>query len=76
MDHGYSCSGGYKLNGQKCTKTITVDENITYYRYATRTCTGGSVEVRWSMNSNDQTLLKDGYTKTGNKRAMTNYIEK
>ena len=51
-----------------CTKTIPVNTKVTYYRYATRNCTGGSTSTKWSLNSNDTNLLNDGYKKTGVKR--------
>ena len=57
------------MSGTKCTKKVMKDVKITYYRYATRTCTGGSTDIKWSTK-NDQSLLSDGYKMTGNKRAI------
>ena len=65
----YSCPTGYTMSGTKCTKKVMKDVKITYYRYATRTCTGGSTDIKWSTK-NDQSLLSDGYKMTGNKRAI------
>ncbi len=63
----YICTSGYTLVGTKCQKTIVKDVKVKYYRYATRSCTGGSKDIKWS-GSNDTSLLQDGYKKTGNKR--------
>jgi len=68
---GYTCPKGYKLNGTKCTKKETKDIKTTYYRFATRTCDGGSVSIKWSTSKNDESLLNDGYKLTGNKKAIT-----
>ena len=69
----YSCPEGYNKEGSKCTRVITEEIEVTYYRYATRSCVGGSTDIKWS-SSNDKTLLDSGYKLTGNKRAIT--IEK
>ena len=45
------------------------DVKITYYRYATRTCTGGMTDIKWSTKD-DKSLLDDGYKMTGNKREI------
>ena len=45
------------------------DVKITYYRYATRTCTGGSTDIKWSTKD-DQSLLNDGYKMTGKTRVV------
>ena len=63
----YTCPKGYTISGTTCTKEI----KITYYRYATRTCDGGSVSIKWSTSQNDESLLNDGYKLTGNKKAIT-----
>ncbi len=40
---------------------------VKYYRYRTRTQIGfADVIIKWSYSSNDQTLLSEGYYKTGN----------
>ena len=67
----YYCESGYQLNGTKCTKTVTKNTDITYYRYATRKCTGGSTNYEWSKSNNDTSLLNAGYTLTGKKREIT-----
>ena len=66
----YTCNKGYKLEGTKCTKVVTEEVKTTYYRYATRTCTGGSTDIKWSSSNNDKTLLDEGYKLTGNKREV------
>lgn len=73
----YSCMSDYTLTkDNKCTKTVSTGTKVTYYRYATRTCTGGKTYVKWSLDSNDKTLLNDGYKKTNNKREYKGIIEK
>ena len=67
----YRCQdSSYSLtkDNTACTKTLPVNTKVTYYRYAFRTCTGGSTSTKWSLNSNDTNLLNDGYKKTGVKR--------
>ena len=71
----YSCSNGYTLNGNVCTKRIYENITVTYYRYSTRSCVGGSTDIKWST-SNDQSLLKNGYRLTGNKRALSAQVLK
>lgn len=39
--------------------------DVTYYRTRTRSCTGGSVDYKWSNSQNDTTLINQGYTLTG-----------
>ena len=65
-----TCLSGYKLDGNKCTKTTSQEVKTTYYRYATRSCTGGSTDTVWSVKD-DKSLINDGYKQTGNKRAIT-----
>ena len=48
----------YRVLQSKVIKT-------TYYRYRTKIVTPGTVSIKWSTY-NDQTLLKDGYSYTGN----------
>lgn len=63
-----------KSNGTGCYKTVTEKvtetntKNVTYYRYRTRTYTGGTTTYKWSFSKNDQNLLKAGYTLTGKTR--------
>ena len=66
----YSCPSGYSKNNQKCTKTSTENVKVTYYRYATRSCTGGSTKYEWSTSNNDKSLTSAGYKLTGNKREI------
>lgn len=65
-----SCPTGYKLKDNMCTMTTTTEVKTTYYRYATRSCTGGSVDTKWST-LNDKDLLNAGYKLTGKKRTVT-----
>ena len=64
------CSDGYDLVNDKCKKTVNEEVEITYYRYSTRSCNGGSTSVKWSENYNDSSLLNNGYKRTGNKRVL------
>ena len=70
----YTCPEGYTLNGTKCTKKIIKDIKITYYRYATRSCNGGSTDTKWSYLDNEE-LLSDGYKLTGNKREIKSTVK-
>lgn len=65
------CPEGYTEKENKCTKVVNEEKEITYYRYSTRTCTGGSSDTKWSENYNDQTLLGLGYRRTGRKRVLS-----
>ena len=65
-----TCPVGYELNGNECTMTTTEEVKTTYYRYATRTCVGGTTDTKWSIK-NDTDLLNNGYKLTGKKRAIT-----
>ena len=42
-----------------------VYKNVTYYRSATRSCTKGTTDYKWSESNNDTTLKSQGYTLTG-----------
>ena len=42
-----------------------VYKDVTYYRSATRTCTDGTVDYKWSESNNDASLKAQGYTLTG-----------
>lgn len=42
-----------------------VYKNVTYYRSASRTCTGATVDYKWSESNNDASLKAQGYTLTG-----------
>lgn len=70
------CPDGYKQNGTKCTKDIVKEEKVTYYRYATRTCNGGTTDIKWSYSNNDKSLLDNGYTLTGNKKEVKETFKK
>lgn len=61
----YSCPNTYTLEGNVCTK------KVTYYRFSTRSCNGGSVDYKWSLSNNDQDLIKQGYKLTGHKEIAT-----
>ena len=67
----YACASGYTLSQNKCIKKSTENVQITYYRYSTRSCDGGTTDTQWSTSQNDQTLLNKGYQLTGNKRPFT-----
>lgn len=46
-------------------------KEVTYYRFRTRTQTQvAGVDYKWSESQNDETLLSQGYTLTGNKKEM------
>ena len=47
-----------------------VYKDVTYYRSATRTCTEGSVDYKWSSTNNDTNLKSQGYTLTGKTREV------
>ena len=66
----YTCEKGYTLTDKVCTKSTQETTKITYYRYATRTCTGGSTSIKWSTSSKDSKLISEGYKATGNKREI------
>lgn len=62
----YSCPATYTQEGNICTK------KVTYYRYSTRNCVGGSVDYKWSLSNNDTDLINKGYKLTGVKEIATN----
>ena len=66
----YTCPNGYDKNNQTCTKKNNQTIKTTYYRYATRNCTGGSTSVKWSTSKNDSILLSEGYKLTGTKKEI------
>ena len=69
-----SCDSDYTLSGDVCVKTVPVYqnqdvyENVTYYRYRTRTYIAGNRFTKWSKSQNDKTLFNEGYSLTGNKK--------
>ena len=64
-----TCPEGYDLDGNECKKTTQEEVQTTYYRYAVRTCVGGTSDVKWSYENNTN-LLNLGYKMTGKKRAI------
>ena len=42
-----------------------VYKDVTYYRSATRTCSNGTTDYKWSESSNDSSLKAQGYALTG-----------
>ena len=80
----YSCPSGYSESGNICYKPVyttstepvygyvkqPVYSNVTYYRSRTRKFINGTKTVKWSNSDNDQTLLKAGYSLTGNKEEI------
>ena len=53
------------------TRQEPIYENITYYRYRTRTqLTVAGTTYKWSTSQNDQSLLNAGYKLTGNKKEV------
>ena len=49
-------------------KVTPIYENITYYRSRTREYISGNVDIKWSRSQNDLTLIKKGYSLTGQSR--------
>ena len=66
----YKCPNGYDKNDKTCTKKTKETIKKIYYRYATRSCNGGSTSIKWSTSKNDSILLSEGYKLTGNKREI------
>ena len=66
----YSCPVGYDRKDKICSKTTKEEVKTTYYRYATRTCNGGSTSIKWSTSKNDTILKSEGYKLTGTKREV------
>ncbi len=64
------CPEGYTLENGKCSKEVEKTVKVTYYRYSTRTCEGGSTETRWSIDKNDTVLIAQGFKKTGRTRLL------
>ena len=71
----YSCPSGYTLDGKACVSKETKTVKTTYYRYATRSCNGGSTDTRWSTSQNDSILKSEGYKLTGNKREVKEIVK-
>ena len=66
----YSCPLGFDKTDTTCIRKTTETVKVTYYRYATRKCTGGSSSIKWSTSKNDSILLNEGYKATGVKREV------
>ena len=68
------CDTGLRQNNGKCYKDETTVErvtgvkDVTYYRYRTRSYTGGTTDYKWSTSNNDTSLLNAGYKLTGKTR--------
>lgn len=71
----YSCSKG-DLVGRSCVtyedkyETFKIYATTTYYSYQERQYISGERKVVWSRSQSDQTLIKDGYSLTGNYREI------
>ena len=71
----YSCTKG-DLVGRSCVtyedkyETFNIYATKTYYSYQTREYISGERKVVWSRSQSDQTLIKDGYSLTGNYREI------
>lgn len=74
----YECSSEFDNSGRYtspryCEKTITkyetkpVYKNVKYYRYRDRKYINNGIDYKWST-CNDENLLKNGYTQTGETR--------
>ena len=74
-----SCPAGYSKTSDdsRCYKEITSvvkatgTRKVTYYRYRIRQYIGGTVDIKWSRSNNDSSLIKAGYTLTGNTRTVS-----
>lgn len=71
----YTCPLGFDKDDKTCTRKITETIKVTYYRYATRSCTGGSTSVKWSTSKNDSILKSEGYKATGVKREIKEIVK-
>lgn len=71
----YSCKKG-DLVGRSCVtyedkyETFDVYATTTYYSYQERQYISGERKVVWSRSQSDQTLIRDGYSLTGNYREI------
>ncbi len=65
------CREGFTLTeDNKCIKEEEKEVEVTYYRYSTRSCEGGSTETKWSLDKNDVSLKAQGYKRTGRTRLL------
>ena len=67
-DNGLRQDKGKCYKDEKITETITVEREVTYYRYRLRDYTGGTTDYKWSTSDNDASLLNAGYKLTGKTR--------
>ncbi len=67
----YSCSEGVLNSSNKCDISTTSYKEVTLYRYRTLIKTEAKISIKWSALANDQTLIKNGYKKTGNTKVTT-----
>ena len=65
-----TCPEGYTLENGLCIKEVEKTKKVTYYRYSTRTCDGGSTETKWSTDKNDVVLKAQGFKFTGRTRYL------
>ena len=52
------------------TVKVPVVTKVTYYRSKTREFISGSTDTKWSTSQNDQSLISQGYSLTGNSRKI------
>ena len=52
------------------TVKVPVVTKVTYYRSKTREFISGTTDTKWSTSQNDQLLISQGYTLTGNSRKI------
>ena len=71
----YSCPKGFERTDKTCKRVSTETIKTTYYRYATRSCTGGSTSYKWSTSKNDSILKDEGYKLTGVKRELKEIVK-
>ena len=65
-----TCDEDYILENGVCKKEVEKKVNVTYYRYSTRSCEGGSRETQWSLDINDLVLKAQGFKRTGRTRLL------
>ena len=71
-----ACPADERRDGGKCYKDTTTTQrvtdvrDVTYYKYRTRSYTGGTTDYKWSTSNNDKSLINAGYKLTGKTRAI------
>ena len=71
-----SCPTDERRDGGKCykdiitTQRVTDVRDVTYYKYRTRSYTGGTTDYKWSRSNNDKSLINAGYKLTGKTRTI------